>query len=1032
MLSRSAVLAALFTLGLSTVGFSQQGEPGWPTYRGNNGRTGYTAEQLPKGLRLRWTHDAAPPAPAWPAPARGSLWQRLENIEPRVVDDRAIHPVVASGCVLFGSSRQDEVVCLDSRSGQVRWRVVCDGPVRYAPTVVGQQVFVGSDDGVVRCLSIRDGAEIWRETIGPNAPKIPGNGRLISPYPVRTSVLVEGGIAYACAGLFPMQGVYAAALDCKTGKSVWHRQLPTQSPQGYLLATEKLLIAPHGRANPFSLHLDSGKSGPSFGGVGGTFAVIADEHLVAGRGNDDTLFSSTASSARKFVSFSGRELVVTPKISILLRKTEVLALDRPRLNALRREQQNLAPRLKKKPRDKKAVARAAAIKVEIEECVLWRIAHVNDVSSAIVADDTVCLGRDGGVEFRSVKKGTVTAKAKAAGRIVSMAVAEGQLITTTATGKILCYGKGAPAKRNVKVAKQGVLVTAAARAEIRPWLEPLDSPRGYALIVQPAALGGVGALLARSELHVVVTHSDQRKVDQFRAELRAAGSYGSRAVVHHVAHGAALPLVEGFANLVVDLSGNGWPFADLRLLAAPGRGAVVREAKVWRRPKIEGAGSWTHQYANPGNTAASEDQLVNRQLTLQWFGGPGPRRMIDRHMRGPPPLAINGRMFIVAENGLIGVDAFNGTELWDLELPDSQRYAMPYDAGYIACCPDHVLAAVNAKLWVIDPATGKVRRRVPVPKSRGAKQHWGFVGISGGRIYGSTMLATAPRTKPGRKEVDAAYRSGRPVVTSRSLLCMDPKSWTRRWNVKRGAIVNPTITLGDDKIFFVESRNKASKDHATGRIPLATLLGSDAWLVALHARTGKKAWEIPLVLPECRNVLYLAATGDRLVLLGSRDDPRRDAHYHLRVMSTDDGKEIWRAGHGNAKPGQLSHGEQVHHPVVLQGLIVAEPFVYRLADGTRVNPDGGNKAWSIKRPGHSCGTMSGAGSCLFFRANNPTLLDLSEDRRGDRFVKLAPSRAGCWINIIPACGLVLIPEGSASCVCHYPLQTSMAFRPRKR
>ena len=115
----------------------------------------------------------------------------------------------------------------------------------------------------------------------------------------------------------------------------------------------------------------------------------------------------------------------------------------------------------------------------------------------------------------------------------------------------------------------------------------------------------------------------------------------------------------------------------------------------------------------------------------------------------------------------------------------------------------------------------------------------------------------------------------------------------------------------------------------------------------------------------------------------------------------------------------------------MDGLIIAEPLIYRLADGQLVNPDGGAGGWKINRPGHSCGTMSGANGCLFFRAGNPTVLDLTGAARSSRFTSLAPSRVGCWINIIPACGLVLIPEASASCVCHYALQTSMAFRPRR-
>jgi hypothetical protein len=39
-------------------------------------------------------------------------------------------------------------------------------------------------------------------------------------------------------------------------------------------------------------------------------------------------------------------------------------------------------------------------------------------------------------------------------------------------------------------------------------------------------------------------------------------------------------------------------------------------------------------------------------------------------------------------------------------------------------------------------------------------------------------------------------------------------------------------------------------------------------------------------------------------------------------------------------------------------------------------------------------------------------------------------RPGCWINIIPAGGLILIPEASAGCTCGYAIQTSLALAPR--
>ncbi len=41
-------------------------------------------------------------------------------------------------------------------------------------------------------------------------------------------------------------------------------------------------------------------------------------------------------------------------------------------------------------------------------------------------------------------------------------------------------------------------------------------------------------------------------------------------------------------------------------------------------------------------------------------------------------------------------------------------------------------------------------------------------------------------------------------------------------------------------------------------------------------------------------------------------------------------------------------------------------------------------------------------------------------------------RPGCWINTIPANGLVLFPEASAGCTCSYPVNTTVALQPKKQ
>jgi hypothetical protein len=111
-------------------------------------------------------------------------------------------------------------------------------------------VFVGSDDGRVQALDLRDGQVIWSVVPGPDQPWISGNGRLISPHPIRTGLLVSGGIVYATAGLFPLEGTYLVALDGSDGRLRWRRQLGNVSPQGYLVDAGADLIVPNGRAEP--------------------------------------------------------------------------------------------------------------------------------------------------------------------------------------------------------------------------------------------------------------------------------------------------------------------------------------------------------------------------------------------------------------------------------------------------------------------------------------------------------------------------------------------------------------------------------------------------------------------------------------------------------------------------------------------------------------------------------------------------------------------------------------------------------------
>jgi outer membrane protein assembly factor BamB len=120
------------------------------------------------------------------------------------------------------------------------------------------------------------------------------------------------------------------------GKEVWRQKL-TDSPQGYLVASNDHLYIPTGRSNPIALDLKDGSFIKRFTGVGGTFSVVTDEALIAGRGNDGTLSVSDTQSTERIVEVRGTQLAVTPQYSVFYKYPFLTVLDRKRYFKINRK-----------------------------------------------------------------------------------------------------------------------------------------------------------------------------------------------------------------------------------------------------------------------------------------------------------------------------------------------------------------------------------------------------------------------------------------------------------------------------------------------------------------------------------------------------------------------------------------------------------------------------------------------------------------------------------------------------------------------
>ena len=63
---------------------------------------------------------------------------------------------------------------------------------------------------------------------------------------------------------------------------------------------------------------------------------------------------------------------------------------------------------------------------------------------------------------------------------------------------------------------------------------------------------------------------------------------------------------------------------------------------------------------------------------------------------------------------------------------------------------------------------------------------------------------------------------------------------------------------------------------------------------------------------------------------------------------------------------------------------------------------------------YGCGVLASSRDMVVFRSATLGYFDLKQNKKTEDFGGIRP---GCWINVIPAGGLVFAPDASAGCSC---------------
>ncbi len=981
----------------------------WPMWRGDSARSGYTPDELPADLKLRWSfHPMHAPSPAWPRDDRMSF-------------DRVSHVVTAEGAVFFGSSVNGKVSALHAATGVPKWSFMTGGPVRFAPTVWKDRLYIVSDDGYLYALKISDGELINRWRGGPADDRVLGNTQIISKWPARGGPVIHDGLLYWGAGIWQSEGVFIHAINPDTGEVVWTNDssgginMPQPhgganaksgvSAQGYLLANDDRLFVPTGRAVPAAFNRATGKF---------------DYYRL----QENTRRGHTAAMLEANLLYNGGYAYQTTDGSLLADRVSgvVARFADGIIHGTSNQLRALKP-IMKDGTDRKG----NPTKIPAHES-MWQISDVPTGTSLIVAGQAAVTSAGNRIATVDLKTQKLHWSTETDGVAYGLASANGRLFVSTDTGSVHCYSAASEsgsfgvefqlAASDAAYRKDDTLKETAAEILSRSGIT-----HGYCVDLG-CGDGALACELAKqSNLHVVGIETDPAKVASARKKLATAGLYGSRVTIHQGSLSDTY-LPKFFANLVVSsrsLTDVKEPFdaSEAARLQRPYGGVacfgLAGSMTIQTRGDLSGAGSWTHLYSNPANTLCSTDE-VKGPLTAVWF------RDIDlnlpqRHGRGPSPLFHEGRLFAEGIDELIAVDAYNGLPLWRFEQKGIlDAYNADHLAGTavtgsnICIAGDSIFLRNGKQCFRIDTATGKVKSTFTTPPHPDGKPAvWGYIACEDGILFGSTANESHI-VKHAYIRADSHME--KQFSESTSLFAYDVESGKMLWQYKaKESIRHNAIAIGAGRLHLIDrvlavddllANAPARRGEKPKKPPVRQTTGE---LVTLDVKSGEPVWDSEKDI--FGTALAFSQAHDVLLMFYQPTSFRLPSEVGGRIAAfhAGGGYRLWEK--------KVSYRTR---PLINGKSIIAHPSALDLKTGEAI-------AMAIPKS-YGCGQVSGSKNLLMFRSGTLGYHDFTRKAGTENYGGIRP---GCWINALPVGGLVLVPDASAGCSCSYQNRSWMAL-----
>ena len=204
----------------------------WPLYRHDRWRSSSSPLPGPQRLAERWRSTLSVKGNPQADADSPILHDWKDN---PVVKGPISAPTIANGTAYVMKPNEHQLIAIDTKTGNVRWRFTANGRLDTPPAIHRGLCLFGSATGWVYALRADNGEMVWRLRAAPTDERIVAYGQVESPWPVPGAVLVINDIAYFAAGRQPLAdgGILVFAVNPLTGERHWVQRIDSVPQKGF-------------------------------------------------------------------------------------------------------------------------------------------------------------------------------------------------------------------------------------------------------------------------------------------------------------------------------------------------------------------------------------------------------------------------------------------------------------------------------------------------------------------------------------------------------------------------------------------------------------------------------------------------------------------------------------------------------------------------------------------------------------------------------------------------------------------------------